>query len=304
MPYDTGAPLAEQVRQSFATSLRNLRTDYVDSLLLHSPLSFEDTLVVWREFEALFRAGKARRLGISNCYDAAFFTRLFEAAEVKPSVLQNRFYNRTGYDGAVRRFCRDRKVAYQSFWTLTANKHALTDPIVSAMADRYGQTPACVFYRALVQMGITPLSGTSSEVHMRQDVEVAAGGFELEPVDVVRVASLLGPDLLASACGLSAIPLRLRRSAGIDLPTLLSYLQSGTMLKPRTMLCSRALLLCCLPAVTAMMLPVPRTSRDSPRALRASVDTAREASSTAPSRRLPARAVVSVRRSRRGRPPA
>ena len=48
------------------------------------------------------------------------------------------------------------------------------------------------------------------------------------------------------------------------------------------MLCSRALLLCCLPAVTAMMLPVPSTSRDSPRALRASVDTAREASSTAP----------------------
>ena len=199
VPYDTGAPLAEQVRQSFATSLRNLRTDYVDSLLLHSPLSFEDTLVVWREFEALFRAGKARRLGISNCYDAAFFIRLFEAAEVKPSVLQNRFYNRTGYDGAVRRFCRDRKVAYQSFWTLTANKHALTDPIVSGMADRYGQTPACVFYRALVQMGITPLSGTSSEVHMRQDVEVAAGGFELEPVDVVRVASLLGPDLLAES---------------------------------------------------------------------------------------------------------
>jgi diketogulonate reductase-like aldo/keto reductase len=175
----------------FSASLRNLRTEFVDSLVLHSPLSFEDTLIVWREFEALFRAGRARRLGISNCYDAAFLVRLFDAAEVKPSVLQNRFYNRTGYDGAVRRFCREQRIAYQSFWTLTANKHVLSDPAASTMASRYGLTPACVFYRALVQMGITPLSGTSSEEHMRQDVEVADGVVQLEPSDVEQLVAKL-----------------------------------------------------------------------------------------------------------------
>src|SRR5262245_50116359 len=38
IPYDSSAPLDEQVRQSVASSLHNLRTDYIDSLLLHSPL--------------------------------------------------------------------------------------------------------------------------------------------------------------------------------------------------------------------------------------------------------------------------
>ena len=37
IPYDANAPLEDQVRQSFAKSLQNLRTEYLDALLLHSP---------------------------------------------------------------------------------------------------------------------------------------------------------------------------------------------------------------------------------------------------------------------------
>src|SRR5580698_381847 len=33
IPYDPRAPLADQVRQSFAVSLKNLRTDYLDCLV-------------------------------------------------------------------------------------------------------------------------------------------------------------------------------------------------------------------------------------------------------------------------------
>uniref|UniRef100_A0A915CSS7 NADP-dependent oxidoreductase domain-containing protein n=1 Tax=Ditylenchus dipsaci TaxID=166011 RepID=A0A915CSS7_9BILA len=39
IPYDKNAPLVEQVKQSFATSLINLQTDYLDSLVMHSPMS-------------------------------------------------------------------------------------------------------------------------------------------------------------------------------------------------------------------------------------------------------------------------
>ena len=140
-------------------------------LLPHCRL-FEDTLVVWRVRGALPRGqGATARGHFRNCYDAGFSPACSRPPS-QASVLQNRAsHNRTG----VRRRARCgasaeiAAVAWPSFWTLTANKHALTDPIVSAMADRYGQTPACVFYRALVQMGITPPSGTSSEVHTRQE---------------------------------------------------------------------------------------------------------------------------------------
>ena len=66
------------MQQSFIASLRNLGVEYVDGLVLHSPLgSFEETLEAWRALEAVHPDG-ARRLGISNCYDPAFFARLFD----------------------------------------------------------------------------------------------------------------------------------------------------------------------------------------------------------------------------------
>jgi hypothetical protein len=39
VPYDHTAPIEEQVAQSLAASLQNLGTDYIDSLVLHSPLA-------------------------------------------------------------------------------------------------------------------------------------------------------------------------------------------------------------------------------------------------------------------------
>jgi diketogulonate reductase-like aldo/keto reductase len=42
IPYDPKASLPEQVAQSFLASLQNLRTPYVDCLVLHSPLADED----------------------------------------------------------------------------------------------------------------------------------------------------------------------------------------------------------------------------------------------------------------------
>ena len=52
IPYDAEARIGEQVRQSFEVSLRNLRIDYLDGLVLHSPYpEDEDTLEAWRAME-------------------------------------------------------------------------------------------------------------------------------------------------------------------------------------------------------------------------------------------------------------
>ena len=53
VPYDPKASLSRQVLQSFQASLRNLRTDYLDGLLLHSPYPDDkDTLEAWRAMES------------------------------------------------------------------------------------------------------------------------------------------------------------------------------------------------------------------------------------------------------------
>lgn len=86
---------------------------------------FEDTMVVWRVFEQLYRAGRVRALGISNTYDLDTLQKLYEEAEVKPTILQNRFYTKSHFDVAIRKFCKKVGIAYESFWSLTANRKVI-----------------------------------------------------------------------------------------------------------------------------------------------------------------------------------
>jgi len=126
IPYNKDASLSEQVHESFLISLQNLRTTYVNSLVLHGPMPrFADTMQIWRAMEELHSTGGVLQLGISNTYDIRTLRKLYEEATVKPTILQNRFYADTGYDVEIREFCKEHDIAYQSFWTLTGNPHIL-----------------------------------------------------------------------------------------------------------------------------------------------------------------------------------
>jgi diketogulonate reductase-like aldo/keto reductase len=185
VPYDAAAPLAEQVRQSFAVSLRNLRTDYLDGLVLHSPLSDPaGTMEVWREMESLVDSGGVRSLGISNCYHPNQLQLLYDSARIKPTVVQNRFYSDTGYDREIRTFCRQYAITYQSFWTLSANPHILGHPAVRELSSKYRRTPAQILFRYLTQSGVVPLTGTRNPTPMRESLSI----FEFELTDAERAA--------------------------------------------------------------------------------------------------------------------
>jgi diketogulonate reductase-like aldo/keto reductase len=185
IPYDPRAPLAEQVAQSCAASLRNLRTDYLDGLLLHSPLAnAKQTLQAWHVIESLVDSGTVRQPGISNCYGLEQLEALYDSARVKPAIVQNRFYADTDYDRAIRAFCRQRRIVYQSFWTLTANARILAHATVRSLASNYGRCAEQILFRYLTQSGVVPLTGTRSEAHMREDLAI----FEFELTDRERSA--------------------------------------------------------------------------------------------------------------------
>ena len=203
VPYDHTAPIEEQVKQSLQVSLKNLHTGYLDSLVMHSPLdTVEQTMQAWRVMESFVDDGKVLCLGISNCYDYDMFTTIYNQARIKPSVLQNRFYAESNFDTELRAFCKEKNIWYQSFWTLTANRKALALPEVEEMAKKKNLTPQTYMYAFLMTLGYaTPLSGTTSQKHMAEDVAVMErmqGGeviFESEE-ELRHMAQLLGmPDL-------------------------------------------------------------------------------------------------------------
>ena len=190
VPYDQNAPIESQVSQSFEASKRNLQTQYVDSLVLHSPLKPHGLLMkVWDAMETIQKSGGALQLGISNCYNTEVMKQLYADATVKPAIVQNRFYKETGYDADLRNWCSDHGVIYQSFWTLTANPHILTSNTVRTIAQKYNKTAPQIFFRYLSQIGIVPLTGTCSEQHMREDLSIF--DFELSSDDLNNVSRIL-----------------------------------------------------------------------------------------------------------------
>ena len=190
VPYEKNAPVELQIAQSFETSKNNLQTEYVDSLVLHSPMAPHALLMkAWNAMEKIQKTGGARQLGISNCYDTDVIGSLYADAGVKPAIIQNRFYQETGYDADLRHWCSDHEVIYQSFWTLTANPHILASNIIRTIAWKYKKTEAQIFFRYLSLSGIVPLTGTTSEQHMREDLGIF--DFELSSEDLYNVSLLL-----------------------------------------------------------------------------------------------------------------
>ena len=94
-------------------------------------------------------------------------------------VVQNRCYAVLGWDREIREICRTHQIIYQGFSLLTANQAILGDPEIGAIAGRLGTTPLQVIFRFAMQIGILPLTGTTSEKHMKEDLQVHK--IELSP---------------------------------------------------------------------------------------------------------------------------
>jgi diketogulonate reductase-like aldo/keto reductase len=175
LPYDPAAPLAAQVEQSFASSLEHLRTTYLDSYVLHGPERGEGITAgdreVWRTMSALKAAGKTRQLGVSNVTLTQLRTLYDEAdAGSQPEFVQNRCYARTGWDKGVRDFCKEHGIVYQGFSLLTANARELRSPAMLALAAEIGRGVPEIVFRFAVEVGMLPLTGSSSAAHLRQDL--------------------------------------------------------------------------------------------------------------------------------------
>jgi diketogulonate reductase-like aldo/keto reductase len=191
LPYDPSARPAEQVRQSFASSLEHLQVETIDSYVLHGPsrgrgLTAAD-VEVWRTMGELHGEGRTRFLGISNVALEQLES-LVRSARVKPMFVQNRCFARTMWDARMRAFCRANGIIYQGFSLLTANVAELRTAPFRQLVARTGKTAAQVVFRFALQVGMLPLTGTTDRAHMDEDL--AALDFELDADDVALIETV------------------------------------------------------------------------------------------------------------------
>lgn len=192
-PYDASADLKTQVNQSFESSLKHLHSDYIDSYVLHGPyhrgfLGPEDW-EVWAAIEAVYQSGKVRMIGVSNVSHEQL-EQLCAGAKHRPMIVQNRCFAVSGWDQKVRKICREKGIIYQGFSLLTANAGVLSSSAVLDVAERLQATPEQVIFRFSMQVGMLPLTGTSSERHMKEDL--LSAGLELSQEELELIEKVAG----------------------------------------------------------------------------------------------------------------
>ncbi len=191
IPYDINADLRTQIHQSFESSLKNLRSDYLDSYLLHGPHTggslIDEDWEIWRSLEEIYRSGKTKMIGVSNVNEEQLKL-LVEKAKTKPMIVQNRCFADQGWDWNIRKICRAHKIIYQGFSLLTANPFVLQNQRLVEIAKGLQRTPVQMIFRFSTQIGILPLTGTTQIKHMKEDLQIF--DFEISQDDLETIETL------------------------------------------------------------------------------------------------------------------
>lgn len=190
-PYHEQDSFTDQVNQSFASSLEHLQTDYIDAYILHGPqysqgLTQAD-LEVWQTMEALVQANKIKYLGVSNV-SLPQLKAMYQQATVKPSFVQNRCFAALHWDQEIRQFCANHDMIYQGFSLLTANQPHISTPLIHSLAKKYHQTIPQIIFGFAHQVGMMPLTGTTSIAHMQEDL--ASTAFQLTDEEIHQICTI------------------------------------------------------------------------------------------------------------------
>jgi diketogulonate reductase-like aldo/keto reductase len=188
LPYDPKASIAIQVEQSFESSLEHLGVTHIDSFVLHGPTQRRGLTAAdweaWQGMEKMHASGRTGFLGISNvALDQ--LKELCQQARIKPRFVQNRCYADQGWDWQVRQFCSANAITYQGFSLLTANRQVLAHPLVVKIATARQRAVSDIIFRFALDVGMIPLTGTTSPEHMHADLGVF--DFRLTPEEVRQI---------------------------------------------------------------------------------------------------------------------
>lgn len=196
--------IEEQVHLSINSSLYNLQTSYIDSVLVHNFRAtlqkYEDTMTAWKVLESYVDKGIIRHLGIVSVHDRDYLIKLHNETRVKPSIIQNRFHGNRGYDVGLRPLFKDMGMANQLFWILTgsAGGKVRNNKVITEIAQRQGVSNQVLLYSFItVCLGGTPLIGSKTLQHMEEDVTyLLRKPLIWNDEDFVAVATVINKNLV------------------------------------------------------------------------------------------------------------
>ncbi len=169
-------------------SLKRMRLDYVDLLLIHWPLPARDEFIsTWKTFERLQADGKVRSIGVSN-FKPAHLERLLAETDVVPAVNQIQLSPAITRE-AEREFHARHGIVTESYSPLGGSGASLLGaPLLSQLGEKYDKTPGQLVLRWHIQNGLVVIPKSDDPGRMRENLDIF--DFALDPQDLAELAIL------------------------------------------------------------------------------------------------------------------
>ena len=174
------------------TSLKLLGLDYIDLYLIHwpcvekvSPAWQEINAETWRGFEAAYKAGKLRAVGVSN-FQQKHIEALWKTAEVRPMVNQLEFH--PGYTQTETVEWMQQNGLLVEAWSPLGSGAVLKNGTLNSIAAKYGKSAAQLCVRFALQKGVVPLPKSTAPQRIAANADVF--DFEIAEEDMKAIGAL------------------------------------------------------------------------------------------------------------------
>jgi diketogulonate reductase-like aldo/keto reductase len=184
----------ERVKPAFEASCRRLQIDHADCYLVHTPFAFQPgdeqeprdargqviydsgvTLAeTWQALERLVDEGRCGAIGLSNV-NLAKLREIVDGARIKPAVVEVESHPYLP-EWELLDYCREQGIVLLAFAALghAMEPRLLDDPVIVAIAQRLGKTPAQVVLAWAIQRGTALLTTSVTPSRIRENVELSA----------------------------------------------------------------------------------------------------------------------------------
>lgn len=175
----------EKAKASIDESLKKLKTDYIDLMLIHQ--AFNDYYGSYRAMEEAYRAGKIRAIGVSNFLPDRFID-IAEFNEIPPMVNQleiHAFYQQK----PARQILQKYNTQLMAWSPLAEGKNNLfTNETLVKIGEKYNKTAAQVDLRFLTQSGVVVIPKSTHKERMEENFNIF--DFKLTDEEMRQIEAL------------------------------------------------------------------------------------------------------------------
>lgn len=181
----------EKAKASIEESLKKLKTDYIDLLLIHQP--FGDYYGTYRAMEEAYEEGKVRAIGVSNFYPDRYLD-IEHFSKIKPAVNQvetHVFWQQK----EAKKYMKKYGTQIMSWGPFAEGKNDyFNNPVLKEIGGKYGKSVAQVALRFLLQSDVVVIPKSVHKNRMEENFNVF--DFELTAEDMAKMEGLDGGESL------------------------------------------------------------------------------------------------------------